>query len=117
MAIATRLEPYAARLRVASALVLLGIAVLTVWFARRSSGRSGVVPASSRDLLPWQAFGAFLAYCRQPHHRRVLLGGRLGNPDLAEGWGEGVVFVIAAFVASASWQLTLALLGPSWAVR
>jgi threonine/homoserine/homoserine lactone efflux protein len=111
-AIATRLEPYADRLRVASALVLLGIAVLTVWLARRSSGRSGAAPASARDLLPWQAFGAFLALTAvNPTTVVYFAAVVLGNPDLAEGWAEGVVFVVAAFVASASWQLTLALLG------
>ena len=35
----------------------------------------------------------------------------IGNPDLADGWDEGSVFVVAAFVASASWQLALAGLG------
>ena len=35
----------------------------------------------------------------------------LGNPHLTTGWAEGVVFVVAAFVASASWQLALAVLG------
>ena len=49
-AIAARVGPYADWLQVASALVLLGIAVLTVWMARRSDGRSGAAPASAREL-------------------------------------------------------------------
>ena len=35
----------------------------------------------------------------------------IGNPHLADGWAQGLVFVLAAFVASAAWQLFLALLG------
>jgi arginine exporter protein ArgO len=39
----------------------------------------------------------------------------LGNPDLVSGVAEAAVFVTAAFVASASWQLTLAGGGASLA--
>ena len=35
----------------------------------------------------------------------------LGNRDLVDGPLDGVVFVAAAFVASASWQVSLAGLG------
>jgi arginine exporter protein ArgO len=111
-AIAARLEPYAGRLQIASALVLLGIAALTVWLARRSSGRSAAAPASARELSAWQAFMAFLALTAvNPTTVVYFAAVVLGNPDLAEGWDEGVVFVLAAFLASASWQLTLAFLG------
>ena len=111
-AIADRLEPYAGGLRAASALVLLGIAALTVWLGRRSTGRSGAAPASSRDLKPWQAFAAFLALTAvNPTTVVYFAAVVIGNPHLADGWAEGLVFVLAAFVASASWQLTLAVLG------
>ena len=110
-AIADRLEPYG-WLRAASALVLLGIAVLTVWLGRRSTGRSVTAPASSRDLRPWQAFLAFLALTAvNPTTVVYFVAVVTGNPHLADGWAEGVVFVLAAFVASASWQETLVLLG------
>ena len=111
-AIATRLEPYDGWLRAASALVLLGIAVLTVWLGRRSSGRSAAAPASARDLRPWQAFVAFLALTAvNPTTVVYFAAVVIGNPQLTDGWAEGLVFVTAAFVASASWQLALAGLG------
>jgi threonine/homoserine/homoserine lactone efflux protein len=108
-AIADRLEPYDGWLRVLSAVVLLGIAALTIWLGRRSTGRSAAAPASSRDLLPWQAFAAFLALTAvNPTTVVYFVAVIVGNPHLADGWAEGVVFVLAAFVASASWQLPLA---------
>ncbi len=111
-AIADRLEPYAGSLRAVSALVLLGIAALTIWLGRRSSGRSGAAPASSRDLKPWQAYAAFLALTAVNPTTVVYFAAVIvGNPHLADGWAEGVVFVLAAFAASAVWQLTLAVLG------
>jgi hypothetical protein len=77
-------------LRVASALVLLGIAVLTVWMARRSDGRSGAAPASARELRPWQAYAAFLALTAvNPTTVVYFVAVVLGNPHLAEGWAEG----------------------------
>jgi len=111
-AIAERLQPYDGWLRAVSALVLLGIAVLTIWLGRRSTGRSAAAPASSRDLRPWQAFAAFLALTAvNPTTVVYFVAVVIGNPHLADGRAEGAVFVLAAFVASASWQETLAVLG------
>ena len=111
-AIAEKLEPYDGWLRAASALVLLGIAALTVWLGRRSTGRSAAAPASARELRPWQAFAAFLALTAvNPTTVVYFVAVVIGNPHLADGWAEGLVFVLAAFVASASWQLFLAVLG------
>jgi threonine/homoserine/homoserine lactone efflux protein len=110
--IASRLEPYAGGLRAGSALVLLGIAVLTVWLGRRSTGRSAAAPASARDLRPWQAYAAFVALTAvNPTTVVYFVAVVVGNPHLASGWAEGVLFVLAAFVASSSWQLSLAVLG------
>lgn len=111
-AIAARLEPYAGGLRAASALVLLAIAALTVFLARRGSGRSAAAPATARELRAWQAFAAFLTLTAvNPTTVVYFAAVVLGNPDLTDGWAEGVVFVASAFLASASWQLTLAVLG------
>jgi len=111
-AIADRLEPYDGWLRVLSAVVLLGIAALTIWLGRRSTGRSAAAPASSRDLRPWQAYAAFVALTAvNPTTVVYFVAVVIGNPHLADGWAEGLVFVLAAFVASAAWQLFLALLG------
>lgn len=111
-ALADRLEPYAGWLRAVSALVLLGIAVLTVWLGRRSPRTSAAAPASARDLRPWQAFAAFVALTAvNPTTVVYFVAVVVGNRHLAEGPAESTVFVLAAFVASASWQLLLAVLG------
>lgn len=91
---------------------------MTVWLGRRSSGRSGAAPASSRDLKPWQAFVAFLALTAVNPTTVVYFAAVIvGNPHLADGWAEGVVFVLAAFAASAVWQLTLAVRARWWVAR
>jgi arginine exporter protein ArgO len=108
-AIAAIIEPYADRLRVASAAVLLAIAVLTVLHAVRRAGRP---TTEARVLRPWQAFTAFVAITVvNPTTVVYFAAVVLGNPDLTDGVAQGVVFVAAAFVASASWQLALAVLG------
>ncbi len=108
-AIAGIIEPYADGLRVASALVLLAIAVLTVLHAWR---RAGSPPAEKRHLHAWQAFTAFVAITVvNPTTVVYFAAVVLGNPDLTDGWAQGLVFVAAAFVASASWQLALAVVG------
>jgi arginine exporter protein ArgO len=109
-AIADILEPYADGLRVASAAVLLGIAVLTVVHALSRAGRPPA--AGTREFRPWHAFTAFLAITAvNPTTVVYFVAVVVGNPHLASGWGEGIAFVLAAFLASASWQLTLAFLG------
>lgn len=111
-ALADRLEPHADWLRVVSALVLLGIAALTIWMGRRSSGRSAAAPASSRHLRPWQAFAAFVALTAvNPTTVVYFAAVIIGQPRFADGWAEGTAFVLAAFAASASWQLSLAAVG------
>jgi arginine exporter protein ArgO len=108
-AIAGIIEPYADGLRIASALVLLAIAALTVLHAWHRAGRP---ETEARVLRPWQAFTAFVAITVvNPTTVVYFAAVVLGNPDLTDGWAQGVVFVAAAFVASASWQLALAVLG------
>ena len=108
-AIAGIIEPYADGLRLASALVLLAIAVLTVLHAWR---RAGSPPAEARPLHAWQAFSFFLAITAvNPTTVVYFAAVVIGNPHLTDGVAEGVVFVVAAFAASASWQLALAVLG------
>ena len=63
-------------------------------------------------LRPWQAFTVFVAITVvNPTTVVYFAAVVLGNPDLTDGVAEGVVFVVAAFAASASWQLALAVLG------
>ena len=85
-AIATRLEPHADWLRVASALVLLGDRRPDYLDGRRSSGRSSAAPASARDLRAWQAFAAFLALTAVNPTTVVYFAAIIiRNPDLASG--------------------------------
>ena len=108
-AVAAVLEPYAGGLRAVAAAVLLVIAVLTVWHGFRGAARPAAEP---RELRAWQAFTLFVGITAvNPTTVVYFVAVVLGNPHLTTGWAEGVVFIVAAFVASASWQLALAVLG------
>ena len=86
-AIAGIIEPYADGLRVASALVLLAIAVLTVLHAWR---RAGSPPAEARPLRAWQAFTVFLAITVvNPTTVVYFAAVVLGNPHLTDGFARG----------------------------
>lgn len=107
-AVAAALDPYAEGLRLAAAAVLLAIAVLTLLHAVRRANR----PPTARELRPWPAFAAFLALTAvNPTTVVYFVAVVIGNPHLVDGALQGVVFVTAAFLASASWQLTLVGLG------
>lgn len=108
-ALAALLTPVAGTLRIASALALLGIAALTVGQAIRSSGG----PArEARPLRPWQAYAAFVGITAVNPTTVVYFAAIvLGNRGLVDGPAQAGVFVLAAFLASASWQLLLALGG------
>lgn len=108
-ALAALLDPVATELRVVSGVVLLVIAVLTAvhaWTRRAAPVRDErVVRASSAYLL----FVGITAV--NPATVVYFAAVVLGNQDLVDGPVQGVVFVAAAFVASASWQLSLATAG------
>jgi arginine exporter protein ArgO len=110
-ALARLIEPISGPLRWVAALVLIGIAVKTAWSALRR--RHDAPTARSADGRMGTPHGAYLA----------LLGLTLLNPAtivyfaalvLGRQSGDGLtplhqaVFVVAAFVASASWQLLIA---------
>jgi arginine exporter protein ArgO len=104
-ALAALIEPVAEPLRIASALVLLVIAALTLLHAVR-----GAEPRrEAAPMAPWTAYWLFVVITAvNPATVVYFTAIVLGNQDLVETSAEGAVFVVAAFVASAAWQLTLA---------
>jgi arginine exporter protein ArgO len=104
-ALAGLLEPAADPLRVAAAVVLLLIAALTAAHALATNGTTrGVTP-----MRPLRAFWLFVGItAANPTTVVYFAAVVLGNRSLVSTPTEGVVFVVAAFLASASWQLALA---------
>lgn len=104
-AVAAALEPVAHGLAIASGLVLLVIAGLTAAHALGSAGRV-------REARPIGARAAYLLFLGvtavNPTTVVYFAAIVLGNQHLVSTPAEGVVFVVAAFLASASWQLLLA---------
>ena len=99
------IEPVADPLRIASGLVLLAIAVLTAVHAVATSG-------SIREARPTSPLRAYLLFvgitAANPATVVYFAAIVLGNQQLVSTPVEGVVFVAAAFVASATWQVALA---------
>jgi arginine exporter protein ArgO len=102
-------------LRVVSGLVLLGIAALTALHALRGWSRRAVLERSERSgrvVGPRAAYVLFVGITAvNPTTVVYFAAVVLGNRDLVDGPVEGLVFVTAAFAASALWQLGLALAG------
>lgn len=105
-ALSTLLEPVTDPLRIASAVVLLLIAVLTARNALLAGGSGG---PDARPLRPARAYALFVGITAVNPATVVYFAAIvLGNRHLTSTPVEGTVFVLAAFVASASWQLALA---------
>ena len=99
------LDPVATPLRIATGAVLLGIAALTAAHAVATEGR----PRDAAPMSPARAFALFLGItAANPTTVVYFAAVVLGNRDLVDTPAQGVVFVLAAFVASAAWQLLLA---------
>ena len=104
-ALANVLAPATDELRIASAAVLLGIAVLTAAHALTTSGTG----REAAPMRPARAFVLFVAITAvNPMTVVYFAAVVLGNEQLVASAPEAVVFVLAAFLASASWQLALA---------
>lgn len=114
--VAQVLAPIAQPLRIGSTVVLLAIAVWLVVSALRPrperDGGNGWVTTPMRAWITYVAITAV-----NPATVIYFAAIVLANRDLVEGVGEGTAFVLAAFLASASWQVlvagTGALLGRS----
>jgi arginine exporter protein ArgO len=105
-ALSALITPVAHQLRVASAAVLLVIAVLTVCHAVARRGGPGREP---RPMSPRAAYALFVGLTAvNPATVVYFAAVVLGNHGLVSSPSEGAAFVLAAFTASASWQLTLA---------
>jgi arginine exporter protein ArgO len=104
-AVAAVLEPVTDALTIASAIVLLVIAGLTAAHAIASAGKVREV----RPMRPATAYALFLGITAvNPTTVVYFVAVVLGNQHLVASATEGAVFVLAAFLASASWQLLLA---------
>jgi arginine exporter protein ArgO len=104
-AVAAALGPVADTLEIASGVVLLGVAVLIAAHAVATAGRM----RSVSPMRPARAYAVFVAITAvNPTTVVYFAAVVLGNQHLVSGWTEGTVFVLAAFAASASWQLVLA---------
>jgi arginine exporter protein ArgO len=110
-AIARWIEPIATPLRWAAAVVLIGLAVRTAVTALRQH-RDPAAADTGRAALgtPPRAFAALLGLTLLNPATVVYFGalvlGRQASGPL--GPAEAAVFVLAVFLASASWQLLLA---------
>lgn len=108
-ALAQLLAPVATGLRIASGVVLLVLAALT---AIHAWSRRSTPPQAGRVVGPLSAYVAFVGVTAvNPATVVYFAAVVLGNRDLVDGALEGGVFVLAAFVASASWQLFLVAAG------
>lgn len=107
-ALAALLAPITEPLRIASGLVLLAIAVLTAVhaLATNGNGRDGRATAPMRPLRAYALFVGITAV--NPTTVVYFAAVVLGNQHLVRTPVEAIVFVLAAFLASASWQLALA---------
>lgn len=115
-ALAHALEPLAGASRVAAAAVLFGIATRT---ALRGLGDLRVARSATSNPPPYSSMSAgrgyavlFVMTCLNPttvtYFVAVVVG---GSASSTTGWVGRALFVMAAFAASASWQLLLASAG------
>lgn len=108
-AVARALEPVAEALTAASVVVLLAIAGLTLVHAFRPERSDDRVARPWTPLRAWLTFAAITAInpATVLYFAAIVLGGTVE----IDGAGEGLLFVAAAFVASASWQVFVASIG------
>jgi threonine/homoserine/homoserine lactone efflux protein len=107
-ALATMLTPFALPLRIASALVLLGLGSYGLWQARSAAGRDSGQPAVANGHV--RVYGQFLGLTLLnpvtiAYFSALILGRGVGS---ATSVGERAAFVIGAALASLSWQTFLA---------
>ncbi|HSJ34059.1 MAG TPA: LysE family transporter [Acidimicrobiia bacterium] len=111
-AAARLLEPWAGPIRLASALVLIAMAVWGLAVLRRSARHSpGTVSVNRGEMMA--TYGRFLGLTiinplTVIYFTSMVLGNVVGRPV---GAGGAIVFAVGAFAASLSWQLLLAGVG------
>jgi len=108
-AVAAVLAPWATPVRWASVLVLALIGVRLLATAVSSQGRAAIAATDGRGALA--TYGGFVGITLlNPTTVAYFAALVLGMPSLS-GAGQRLLFVVAAFAASASWQLLLAAVG------
>ncbi|MEV1321849.1 LysE family transporter [Micromonospora arborensis] len=102
-------EPVSGPLRVTAAAVLLALAAHGAWRALRPRPVTGTRPRRGLDT-PLRAFVGILALTLlNPATVVYFTALVLGRGDAADStWPTTALFVVGAFVASASWQLLIA---------
>jgi len=113
-ALATLIEPYAVPLRLASAAVLVAIAVRGLAGLRRAADSA----TTAEDDVASAGPGAVGTYVRflgltilNPMTVVYFAALVLGLPAIGSGAPDRIVFVVAAFLASLSWQTLIAAFG------
>lgn len=108
-AVAEVLDPIEEALQVASIVALLAIAALTLLHALRPGGSRDADGRTWTPLRAWLVFVGITAVnpATVVYFAAIVLGGTV---DI-DGPTEGTVFVAAAFLASASWQVFVASIG------
>jgi len=108
-AVASALEPVSHALTAVSVAILLAIAALTLVHAFRPERPDGHESTRWTPLRAWLTFAAITAVnpATVLYFAAIVLGGTVEIDAPA----EGVVFVAAAFCASASWQVFVASIG------
>ncbi len=110
-AIASLIEPVATPLKVVAAVVLIVIAVriaVTALRHRKDPARAAAVPRLATPIRAYAALvGLTLLNPATVIYFAALVLGHRAAGVAGSGWQQ-VVFVAAAFIASASWQLLLA---------
>jgi arginine exporter protein ArgO len=107
-AVARLIEPVAGPLRWTAMVVLLALAARTAWTGWQRH-RDAAIPASGAAFsTPGRAYLGLLALTVLNPSTVVYFAALVLGMQSDGGTGERVVFVAAAFVASASWQLLLA---------
>jgi arginine exporter protein ArgO len=108
-AVASFLEPIEDELQVVSIAALLAIALLTLLHALRPGSSAKDDARAWTPLRAWLTFIGITAVnpATVVYFAAIVLGGTV---DI-DGPAEGAVFIAAAFVASASWQVFVASVG------
>ena len=112
-ALASALAPYASSLRIASALVLLGLGGYGLWRARQTGAHQDTKPADGVGYSPLRTFAQFLGLTllnplTVAYFGALILG--RGTESVVTA-ADRTVFVIGAALASLSWQTLLAGVG------
>lgn len=107
--LAPLLVPVVGPLRWASVVVLVGLAVMgAVQAVRRYRARRIVALQQETPVGAWAAYLGMLGMTMLNPWTVIYFAALVLGGSGLEGVGERIVFVVAAFVASASWQLLLA---------